>query len=128
MALRLVSRSRPGRLIPNPAFDLADEREIAGISSHEDESVISGGRRYQTVVQKTAAETAWAQVSALDQPSHDERRPRPGRVAGSNHPPEILERSNPVLVVLAVIGLVSGAGENLLGDRRVLEQKRRARR
>jgi hypothetical protein len=39
MAVRLASRFRPGRLVPNPAFDLGDE--IAGVSSHEDESVIS---------------------------------------------------------------------------------------
>jgi hypothetical protein len=48
--------------------------------------------------------------------------------AGDNDAPEILEGSHPVLVVLPVIRLVSGAGENLLGNRRVLEQKRRATR
>lgn len=46
MAVRLASRFRPGRLVPDPTFDLADEREIAGVSSHEDESVISGRRGY----------------------------------------------------------------------------------
>ena len=40
MAFRLVSGFRPRRLVPNPAFDLADEREVARVSSHEDESVI----------------------------------------------------------------------------------------
>ena len=121
----MVSRCRPGRLVPNPAFDLADEREIAGVSRDEDESVIAGGCGDQAVVEKTAAEPSRAQMSTLDQPSHDERRPRPGRVAGGDDAPEILEWSHPVLAVLTVIRLVSGAGENLLGNRRVLEEKRR---
>ena len=47
-------------------------------------------------------------------------------VAGGNDTLEIFEGSHPVLVVLPVVGLVSGGGENLIRNRRVLEQKWRA--
>jgi hypothetical protein len=39
-----VSGFRPGRLALNPAFDLADEREVGGVSSHENEPVFSRPR------------------------------------------------------------------------------------
>lgn len=126
MAFKLVSRFRPGWLVQNPVFDLANEREVACVSGHDDESVISDGRGDQAVVQKAAAEASRAQVPTLDKSGHDERRPCPGWVARGNDASEILERGNPVLVVLPVICLVSGAGEYLLGNRGVLEQKGRA--
>lgn len=96
----LVSRFRPGRLVVNPAFDAADEREIPGVARHEDESMIASGRSNQAIVQKTAAEPSRTQMSALNQSSHDERRPRPRQMGRGNDPPEILERSKPVLAVL----------------------------
>jgi ABC-type transport system involved in cytochrome c biogenesis ATPase subunit len=120
-----LSRFRPGGLVSNPAFDLTDEGEIGGVSSHDDESVIAGGRGDQAVVQEAPAEAARAEVSTLDQSSHDERRPGPGPMAGRDDAPQILERSDPVLVVLPVVCLIAGAGEYLLGNRRVLEQEGR---
>ena len=126
IALMISVELRPGRFVPNPAFNLADEREIDGVPRHEDKPVISRGRGDQAVVQKAAAESSWAQTSTFDQPSHDERGAHPGRVAGRDDAPEILERSDPILAVLPVVGFVSGASEDLLGNRRVLEEKRRA--
>ena len=126
IALMISVELRPGRFVPNPAFNLADEREIDGVPRHEDKPVISPGRGDQAVVQKAAAESSWAQTSTFDQPSHDERCAHPGRVAGRDDAPEILERSDPILAVLPVVGFVSGASEDLLGNRRVLEEKWRA--
>jgi hypothetical protein len=75
-------------------LNLADERKITSVSGHENEPVFSGGRSDQAVVQETAAETSRAQMSTLNQSSHNERRARPGGVAGGNDAPEIVEGSN----------------------------------
>jgi hypothetical protein len=49
MAVRRVLFG-PGQLVPNPAFDLADDGEVGDVSSDENEAVIASGRRDQAVV------------------------------------------------------------------------------
>ena len=45
-------------------------------------------------------------------------------VAGRDDPPQILEWLDPSLVVLTVVGLIAGAGQDLLGHCRVLVETR----